>query len=93
MVVTAGSGRIFVKVKRSPKENSPSAGEPDFMNLMPNPTPTRCVPFTKSLDGFLEEKWMFARFVGKMQMVKKEMAGGEVRSEKWRFLRQSHCRV
>ena len=27
--------------------------------------------------GVLEEMWMFPRFVGKMQMVKKEMAAGE----------------
>ena len=32
-----------IKVKRTPKENSQIATEPDFMNLMPNPTPTRYV--------------------------------------------------
>ena len=41
LVVTVGSRRIFVKVKRSSKDYSPTAGESDFMNLMPNPTPTR----------------------------------------------------
>ena len=32
-----------IKVKRTLKENSQIATDPDFMNLMPNPTPTRYV--------------------------------------------------
>ena len=48
------------------------SGEPDLTNLMPNPTPTRWV------DTLMRELQIFSRFVGKMHMVKKEMATEEV---------------
>ena len=59
-------------MKRAAKEDSPMSGEPDLTNLMPNPTPTRWV------DTLMRELRIFSRFVGKMHMVKKEMATEEV---------------